>query len=140
MIKMSSKTKMSTDQTAPTSTTRVDYKVWREWDDVIQDCQNNVVKPFVRKWECDDTVTFVVTAEVKETPYFEVCCNFLPYSIASNIVEAFPWLKLKKHRHLFFVEGIIKDLNALLTLYQHTAVSSESNIIKKGSQDNIICD
>lgn len=118
---------------------RVNYKVWMTWADVLNDCEVQKPKSFVRKWETEDSITFVVNAQERTgkscSPQYEVYCSFVPYSVANNIAESFPWLKLKKHKHLFFVEGVIKDIKSLLELYQHTSPVS-SPLTTQSSMEN----
>jgi hypothetical protein len=117
------------DAQLPPSTTKVNYKVWTKFDDLVHDFEKDEIKAIVRKWECEDSITFVVTSHMNKTIQYEVCCSFVPYAVANNIVESFPWLKLKKHKHLFFVEGIVQDLNALIELYQRTSTSPKDGVV-----------
>ena len=108
---------------------KLNYKIWANIEDVVNDCIGDTLatQSFVRKWETDDSISFIVNAEETTSPKYEVSTSFVPDAIASNISDTFPWLKMKKHKHLFSVEGVIENTNALLYLYQHTSQISTSN-------------
>lgn len=99
----------------------INYKVWRSIDDLLNDVNKVADDIMVRKWEAfNETISFVAITDPK-TLKSEVSCSFVTFDIARVIVDNFPWMRIKKHRHLYYCEGIA-DKKTLLDFFTMTSM------------------